>query len=123
MNIIFDDVASALSDKHILLELDTFVDTETGQSRKAYCIIENMPLAEFPVIESYVLAHQNMIDAYHRGDWEYCRHALSGLTGKWNGEIDSFYQVLSQRIGDQDSPPEDFCTAVSKHWTTPPFNG
>lgn len=123
MHIIFDDVDESLREKHIVLELDTFVDPKSGETRKAYCVIENISLTEFPVVGAYVSAHHDMMDAYHSGHWEYCRHALSGLTGKWNGEMDSFYQALSERIGDQDSPPEHFCTAVSRHWTTPSLKG
>jgi hypothetical protein len=33
-------------------------------------------------------------------------HAIQGLTGKWNGELDSFYSNLLQRVENcQTNPP------------------
>jgi hypothetical protein len=38
------------------------------------------------------------MQAYRDKNWEYCESAIKGLTGRWNGELDSFYSTLGQRI-------------------------
>lgn len=98
MHIIFGDDAKQLSDKFTVLELDTIKFPETGQKNTIYCVIENIPLGDFPVIDAYVKVHHDMMQAYRDRNWEYVETAIKGLTGKWNGEVDSFYQILYNRV-------------------------
>lgn len=98
MHIIFGESAKDLSDKFTVLELDTIKLEGTGEKFTSYCIIENIPLGDFPVIDSYIKVHHDMMVAYRARNWEYCESAIKGLTGKWNGEADSFYDVLYRRI-------------------------
>lgn len=106
MNIIFGDEIETLAQRNILLELDTFVCPD-GQKRTAYCLVENIPTEDFPILDSYVKAHHDMMEAYRKQDWDYCRHAIQGLWGKWSGELDSFYHDLAQRVEDLViKPPE-----------------
>lgn len=105
MNIIFGNVPAELRDKHIVLELDTFV-AEDGRESTAWAVIENIPLSSFPVLDAYIKVHHDLLAAYRNQDWDYCESALKGLAGQWNGAIDSFYQDLMQRVEKyRDNPP------------------
>lgn len=111
MNIIFGDAGEIqqLRQRFVVLELDTFC-TPQGQRHTVYGLIENIALEEFPVLDAYMRVHHDLMQAYRDRNWDYCRSALDGLYGKWNGELDSFYQDLAQRVtAYQSDPPED-------HW-------
>jgi hypothetical protein len=116
MNIIFGDALETLPDNYTVLELDTFVFPPDGQQRTSYCVIEKVPLADFPLMEAYIKVHADMMKAYRDKNWDYCLHALKGLTGRWNGELDSFYSNLLQRVKNyQVKPPgDDFTGYIDK---------
>jgi hypothetical protein len=42
-----------------------------------------------------------LIKNYRAANWKFCEDALEHLQGRWNGEVDSFYSMLSQRIQKQ----------------------
>jgi hypothetical protein len=98
MHIIFGDDARKLADKFTVLELDTVVFRETGQTITSYCIVENIPLGDFPVVDAYIKVHHDMMQSYRDQNWDYCESAIKGLIGKWNGELDSFYQIMFDRV-------------------------
>ena len=109
MNIIFGDTEeiAQLRERFVVLELDSF-RTTTGERHTVHALIENVPLADFPVLAAYVKVHHDLMQAYRDRNWEYCRSALDGLYGKWNGELDSFYHDLAQRVSHyQDEPPDE----------------
>jgi hypothetical protein len=106
MNIIFGDAAKQVADTHTVLELDTFKLMPSEQLVTSYCVIDNLPLAEFTRLEANKNIHQQLIEQYRQQNWDFCRSALHSLTGCWNGEMDTFYQHLSERI--------------DKYTTTPP---
>jgi hypothetical protein len=111
MNIIFGEALDALPDNYTVLELDTFVLPPDGAVRTSYCVVEKVPLTDFPVMEAYIKVHEDMMKAYRDKNWEYCLHAIQGLTGRWNGELDSFYSNLLERVKHyKDSPPSDYWT-------------
>lgn len=116
MYIIFGDSAKQLDEKFTVLELDTIKLSGTNEKFTSYCVIENIPLGDFPVIDSYIKVHHDMMQAYRDQNWEYCESAINGLLGKWNGEIDSFYQVLYQRIQtlQQSELPDDWDGTILK---------
>lgn len=108
MNIIFGEQAREIPDNYTLLELDTFRFSSQDKTRTAYCVVPTVPLVEFPVLEHLVKCHHDMMDAYRQQNWEYCITAAQGLAGKFNGELDSFYQDIMQRaIHYQANPPGD----------------
>ena len=101
MNIIFEtEVTPEIEEKYILLELDTFRRTSDGQVKKSFCVLtnEDITLQEIAIIEKQKELHTNLIKNYKKQDWNYCQEALSNLQGKWKGEVDTFYAVLSKRI-------------------------
>lgn len=108
MHIIFGESAKDLDQKFTVLELDTIKFQQTGQTVTSYCLVENIPLGDFPVIDAYVKVHHDMMQAYRDQNWEYVETAIKGLSGKWNGEVDSFYEHLFQRVQHlKENPPGD----------------
>lgn len=98
MYIVSEQARELLADKHILLEVDTITDPDTGHTQKYYCVIEQPSLVDLPVIEHYITAHETLIREYHAQNWDYCISACRGLQGRWNGALDSFYDTLQTRI-------------------------
>ena len=93
--------AQQVGDKYVVLELDTFRISDKDQPVSAFCIIENLPIDELPQVDSYRDLHQQLIKNYRAGNWKFCLDALEHLQGRWNGEVDSFYSVISSRIQEQ----------------------
>lgn len=114
MNIIFDQPADELLEKFVVLELDTF--SNQARSVTAYCVIEQIPLHDFPTLPAYKETHHNLMQEYKKQNWEYCLCAIKELTGKWNGELDSFYDNLQERINiwQKDPPGADWHHAIPR---------
>ena len=105
MNIIFGDVATEIAEHYTVLELDT-VEIAPDRRIKTFCVIGQIPLSEFTELESYKKIHSNMIQEYRKQNWNFCLRAIDVLLGKFNGELDSFYQELLSRVNDyQTNPP------------------
>lgn len=87
-----------VSDKYVVLELDTFRTADTGELISAFCLIENVPIHELSQVDQYRDLHQQLIKNYRSANWKFCEDALEHLEGRWNGEVDSFYSVMSRRV-------------------------
>jgi hypothetical protein len=98
MHIVFDSAVEELRQRFLVLELDTFRDRRSHLTRTAWCVIENIPLEEMPITEELRQAHEDLMRDYRTRQWQKCLVTLSGLTGRWAGEVDSFYEILAQRI-------------------------
>lgn len=99
MNIIFgDNVADSAREKYTVLELDTFRISGQDQTATAYAILERIPLEEMGVLSELVDLHKSLIQEYNKRNWKYCEDAIEQLTGKWNGELDTFYSELLERL-------------------------
>ncbi len=99
MHIIFgEDKLKDISDKYTVLELDTVQIEGRNTPITAYCLIESIPITEMIDVEQYKTLHENLIKNYQQQNWKYCEDAVEHLSGKWNGEIDSFYAELSERV-------------------------
>jgi hypothetical protein len=96
--ILGDQITKEITDKYIVLELDHFQITDRDQAVSAYCLIENVPIAELPQADQFRDLHANLIRNYRLGNWKFCEDALQHLQGRWNGEVDSFYHKLGTRI-------------------------
>jgi len=99
MNIIFgDSAAQKAQEKYIVLELDTFqVD---DQLTTTYALVERVSLMEMLSLDRFKELHSNLMKEYRKRNWKYCEDAVEHLQGKWNGELDTFYAVLTERIQD-----------------------
>lgn len=87
-----------VSDKYIVLSLDQFSITGKQDPITAYCLVESLPLNEMFEIKQCKELHENLMINYRKKNWNFCEQAISHLRGKWNGELDSFYQTLWDRI-------------------------
>lgn len=117
MNIIFEtEVTEDIAEKYTLLELDTFLQTGTGDRVRSFCVLtnEDITLQEIAQISSNKELHANLIKNYRLRNWNFCLEAISHLQGKWKGECDSFYSVIGSRIkGYQEQDvPEDWDYAI-----------
>ena len=111
MHIIFGDAIKEIPNSYTVLELDTIKTNDTLVT--AYCVVEKIPLNEFPLIDAHIKLHADVIENYRKQHWDYCEKAIDALLGKWNGEVDSFYQTLLERIKNfKQTPPDDEWTGV-----------
>jgi hypothetical protein len=116
MNIIFGDAIKEIPDSFTVLELDTFNLVSEGRIATAYCVVEKIPLVDFDKLDAYKKIHADLLENYRRREWVYCEHAIEGLIGKWNGELDSFYTDLLLRVQAHrlQEPPADWTGARLK---------
>ena len=99
MNIIFGkEQADEISGKYTVLELDTFQIGKNGPVVTAYCVLDLIPMEEMLILNESKFAHEQLITQYQQQHWSDCLELLSTLEGKWNHELDSFYQDLKNRI-------------------------
>jgi hypothetical protein len=99
MNILFEDsITAEVKSKYILLELDTFYFPDIDKNKTAYCLIESAPIQEMLMFDKNLELHKNLVKNYKLRNWKYCEDALEHLTGLWNGELDSFYNTVLDRI-------------------------
>ncbi len=104
MHIIFgQDVADDIRQKHLVLELETFVVGE--ELKTAYCVVqpESISLTDMPDLERLTRLHATLISALNRQDWSTVVEGVSHLRGKFGGELDSFYDVLIEQRVPNDS--------------------
>jgi hypothetical protein len=97
MNIIFKQNAKEIAEKYTVLDLDTF-SLPDGSTHTACCVVESIPIEELSKIEDLKTLHAALIESYGRKDWASCEVAIDELTGKWGGEVDTFYENLKDRI-------------------------
>lgn len=98
MQIIFGDNVNLLKDRFTVLELDTFCKVEAAEPITAWCVVTELPLQEINILEHLVKLHQDLVSEWKKQNWNFCLQALNQLKGRWNGELDSFYQNLEERI-------------------------
>ena len=97
MHIIFGDAINEIPNSFTTLELDTF-KFDNDKLVTAYCVIEKIPLHEFATLDAHKELHANLMKYYKEQQWNFCEQAIAALFGKWNNEVDSFYQDLLGRI-------------------------
>ena len=117
MNIIFGlESVTPFEERYTVLELDTFVLHPTNEVMTAFCLVETIPIQEMPAVDSLKELHSNLMAEYRKRNWHYCEDAIAHLTGKWGGELNSFYTELYKRIQDlkQSDLPESWTGRVDK---------
>jgi hypothetical protein len=111
MNIIFDtEDIEAIKNNNVVLELDTFYFSELKKTATAYCVVDNIKLTDFDKIEQHQRLHEKLIAAYKQKDFKLCQDLLEHLIGAFNGEVDSFYGELTQRV-------QKLSVDFSNNWT------
>jgi hypothetical protein len=99
MHIVFgEDTAQELSKKYTLLEVDTVTHPEHGPL-PAYCVLPVEAIAlEMITLEDNVNQHRMVIDAIKRNEPALARQLCLSMTGKFGGEMDTFYEEIIKRI-------------------------
>ncbi len=99
MNIILGkERAESLSQKYVVLELDTLKFNETGLVIESYCVVENIPFEEIAESTNQITLHNMLLEDYRSRSWKECRSKIANLYGKWGGELDTFYDELLSRV-------------------------
>lgn len=122
MNIIEGDKnAELVKDRHTILELDRFKLGDDGIEDSAYCVITDIPLEELDDLVVNIERHADLIGAYRRQDWETCLVLIQDLTGKWDKQVDSFYEIMWQRCQRflENPPGDNWSYVVVKYVLTP----
>ena len=117
MNIIFGkENATRMADKYTVLELDTIKLSENSLIITAYCIVDDMEFDQIPMIESMQNLHQDLIVKYQSKNWTTCLEIIKRLQGFWNGELDSYYTTLQQRVENllEDPPGPEWSPVIQK---------
>ena len=109
MNIIFDEKAAKdLSEKYTVLELDTVLQPGMDKPVTLHALVEVNNISELATLGFFKGMHEDMVQAYKRGEWLRAAELIGGLTGQFNGELDDFYKLTL-----------DFCqesAKVDKQW-------
>lgn len=101
MKIIFGKNSAELADKRLtVLELDTFFQVGLEEPITAYAVMDtsNVGIHQFATLKSFTELHNQMLIEYRKQNFKYCEDALEHLTGKWGGDLDSFYEEFGKRI-------------------------
>jgi hypothetical protein len=100
MNIVLEpNLTDEVRDKYMLVELDT-LQYDDGQAVKSYGVVtkDEITLQDFQNIQMYVDLHNNLIKNYRLKNWKFCEDSLDHLRGKFRGEFDSFYDIMTERV-------------------------
>lgn len=99
MQIIFGkENAEKMRSKYVVLELETFVKDDVLV--EAFCLIpaEKTNLTELPRLGEHVKNHEDFIAAYKDNDAVKCKQLYETVKGKFQGEVDTFYDEIISRF-------------------------
>ncbi len=99
MEIIFGrENAIKLREKYTVLDLETV--EKDGVSLEVFCLIpaDKISLGDLPTLEQYTNLHAEFLAGYAKKEYDYCRQCIEHLTGKFGGEVDTFYEEILNRI-------------------------
>lgn len=99
MNIIFNRIAAnELRDKYIVLELEVLRVKELWL--ECFCVVDGskIPADEMPSLLHYTQLHQSLVSELKLKNYGFCNDVITHLKGKFGGELDSFYQIIQERI-------------------------
>lgn len=94
--ILGSEAAEKLKENYTVLELETF--HHNGQDITAFCVVNEVPIMELPQLENLRQLHADYIREFKAGNYVYCLNAVEHLKGKFNGDLDSFYDIITERI-------------------------
>lgn len=98
MQIIWNkEAAEHLRTHQTVLELETFA--VNGQLLTSYCVVPaEKILPEMAQLEQLTALHGDFIKELNEHNYEACRNIAPKLIGKFGGELDSFYEVILEKI-------------------------
>lgn len=100
-------MAKELGEKHIVLELDSFRVKGHDPMITAYCVTEDLSVQSLMRAEEMKSLHTGLMRNYRKQNWNYCLQALDHLRGQWDGQLDSFYDEMTNRISQLQSSDLD----------------
>ena len=106
MDIIFGrENAEKLREKYTVLDLETV--EKDGHSIEVFCLIggDKISIGDLPQLEQWITLHNDFLKGLAKKEYSYCRQCIEHLTGKFGGEVDTFYEELLKRIDVAD--PQD----------------
>jgi hypothetical protein len=103
MNVIFGkENAELLREKYLLLDLETF--DVNGRLLECFCLVETEKISadEYPQLEHYKKLHQAFVDNFKSKNYKICHDLAPHLLGKFGGQLDTFYEIISEKIKNKD---------------------
>lgn len=90
-------VADELRQKYTVLELDSM--PYTNELVPAFCVLPVESIAmEMTSLNTNIELHVQLVDAIKNNDCAVAKQLSYDLLGKFGGELDSFYQIIIQRV-------------------------
>ena len=108
MQLIFGrENAEKLREKYTVLDLET-VEKE-GHKLEVFFLIsaDKFSICDLPQIDNWVKLHNDFLNGYHTQQYNFCRQCIEHLTGKFGGEVDTFYEEILKRIDSVDPQKSD----------------
>jgi len=98
--IIGEEAVSALNKNYIILDLEKMPINDSYI--RAFCVVdsESIPFAEVAELDNNVKLHKTMMEQFELKNYQFCLQALDHLKHKFGGELDSFYEILRDKIND-----------------------
>jgi hypothetical protein len=99
MQIIFGtENAQNMAEKHIVLELDTMRFDPTQVVTTAYCVLQNLPMADLHLVVDNSELHHDMMEMYRDRRWAEAIEIISQIRDYWGEEMHSFYDAMTERM-------------------------
>ena len=100
--VLTQSVADELRKKYTVLELDSM--PHPNGPIPAFCVLPvEQIVQEMSILDSNIALHEELIEAIKNNDTSRAVDLCNILTGKFGGELDSFYEIISQRVANTNS--------------------
>jgi hypothetical protein len=99
MDIIFNrKVAEELSEKYVVLELETHLVGE--DILETFCVVpgDKITMDEVTKLDHWKKLHDQFVQANKEKNAKLCYDLRPYLKGKWGGELDEFYDIVCGRF-------------------------
>jgi hypothetical protein len=99
MQIIFGrENAEKLRQRYTILDLETV--EKDGKTLEVFCLIpgDKISIGDLPTLDQWVTLHHDFLKGYAKKEYNYCLQCIEHLTGKFGGEVDTFYEEIARRI-------------------------
>jgi hypothetical protein len=100
MNIIFDKskLPPELDGQFVIFQLENI--NVNGTVLEPYCVVETVkiPKTEIAMLDHWRKLHNEFLTAADQQNYKLCGDLAEHLMGKFGGELDSFYQVVCERM-------------------------
>jgi hypothetical protein len=108
MDIIFGRKnAEKLREKYTVLDLE--VVRKDGHDFEVFCLIpaDKIAIQDLPKLEEWVKLHNELLAGYQNKHYQFCQQCIAELTGKFGGELDTFYEEILRRINEAEAVKSD----------------